>query len=499
MAPNRTTLLVPGVTCGSLHEDPASGLLVDGRDIYKAVYDACCQARRTILMAGWQFDNNVALLRGDDAKRAEHATTFVALLRELCERRPELEIFILGWRPNPLFLLERMPMQRLLLQLSGHPRIHYHSDASHPSGASHHQKFVVVDRALALLGGMDICNSRWDRREHRVDDPDRHNRWRSYAPYHDVHAYVTGDAVDVLRGWFGGRWQRATGQRLELPEVARTAVAIEPSFEVHAPRVGLARTVPRTDEPGAPAIEELYQLHLRAFSSAERLIYIENQYLSSTQIAHALEQRMARGGRPLEIVMILPAHSKRFKERISMGAMQHRILQQLGETAERFGHRLGVYYSAVRTGDCEVPVFVHAKVLAVDDRFLLVSSANTTNRSMGLDSELGIAWEAPLASDSLRDARIDLLREHCGLARGEAEPLLAPITGLVDRLDELARAGEHRLRLHARNVDEHPGPVLSRLLHEPTPFDPRDPRSFTEALPAPIAAVQRLWARIRRR
>ena len=499
MAPNRTPLLVPGMTCGSLHEHPESGLLVDGRDIYKAVYDACSQARHTILIAGWQFDNNVALLRGDDAEHAEHATRLVAMLRELCVQRPELEVFILGWKRNPLFVLERVPLQPLLLRLAGHPRIHYRSDASHPAGASQHQKFLVVDRAIALVGGMDICNSRWDRREHRADDRDRRNRWRHYGPYHDVHAYVTGDAVDVLRSWFCERWERATGQPLALPDVPRGKVEIEPSLALHAPRVGLARTCPASDEPACRGVEEIYQLHLRAIAAAEQLIYLENQYLSSHQLARALEQRMARGGRPLQIVLLLPAHSKRFKERISMGAMQEGILKQLGDAAARFGHRLGVYYSAVRDGEHEVPVFVHAKVLAVDDRFLLVSSANTTNRSMGFDSELGIAWESPVPSASLREARVDLLAEHCGIARSEAQTLLCPIDGLVDRLDALAGRRAHRLRLHARNVDEHPGPVLSKLLREPTPFDPRDPRSFLEALPAPVAFVQRLWQRLRGR
>ena len=31
--------------------------------------------------------------------------------------------------------------------------------------------------------------------------------------------------------------------------------------------------------------------------------------------------------------------------------------------------------------------------MIVDDRFLTVGSANLTNRSMGLDSELHVAWE----------------------------------------------------------------------------------------------------------
>src|SRR5204863_507675 len=82
------------------------------------------------------------------------------------------------------------------------------------------------------------------------------------------------------------------------------------------------------------------------------------------------------------------------------------------------------------------------------------SSTNTTNRSMGFDTELGLAWEAPAPTDSLRAARIDLMREHAGLTADEAAAILRDPTDLVARLDDLARRGHHRLRIHNRNVDE---------------------------------------------
>jgi hypothetical protein len=75
---------------------------------------------------------------------------------------------------------------------------------------------------------------------------------------------------------------------------------------------------------------------------------------------------------------------------------------------------------------------------------------------MGFDTELGLAWEAPRPTASLRNARLDLLAEHCGLPRARAHELLGAPAGLVARLDELARDGRHRLRLHRRNADEHP-------------------------------------------
>jgi hypothetical protein len=51
-------------------EVTSAGLLVDGDDYFKAFYDAALGAQRTILLSGWQFDSEVALLRGKDAEGA---------------------------------------------------------------------------------------------------------------------------------------------------------------------------------------------------------------------------------------------------------------------------------------------------------------------------------------------------------------------------------------------------------------------------------------------
>lgn len=485
-------LLVPGETCAALVSTQRSGVLVDGRDFYRAFYDACCKAERTILMAGWQFACNVELVRGDDAACCEYPTTLIELLSHLCEKRPELEVFMLPWDSSPVFAFEREPLQRLKLKLKGHSRIHWKMDNMHPPGASHHQKLFVVDRAIAFLGGMDVCKSRWDDRSHEAMKGIRDRRGK---PYHDVNAFVTGDAVDVLRNWFVRRWEIATGDRLELPEQPRTTIDVQSTFDVEAPRVAFARTWPQMDKCDLPELRELLRLHQRAIGQARQTIYIENQYFSSYEIATALECRMRQGGPPLEIVMVLPKKSAGLKERVSIGVYQAQILAHLTRVAKQTGHHFGVYYQAARGGNGdgnERPVFIHAKLLAVDDRFLLVSSANLSNRSMGFDTELGVAWEAPMPNESLRNARLELLAEHCGMTRTEAEAELAAPRGLVARLDRIAKAKQHLLRMHDRNRDERPGWLMRRFLPKRTPLDPANPQQFREGLPEPVAWLDRL-------
>ena len=95
-------ILVPGRTCAAVLRTADAGLLIDGRDYYRAVYDLCRQAKRSILMLGWQFDSRVDLLCGDDAEGAPYPVGLLPFLAALCEERPDLRIHILAWRGSPV-------------------------------------------------------------------------------------------------------------------------------------------------------------------------------------------------------------------------------------------------------------------------------------------------------------------------------------------------------------------------------------------------------------
>jgi phosphatidylserine/phosphatidylglycerophosphate/cardiolipin synthase-like enzyme len=490
-------LLVAGDTCATVVRAPRSGMLVDGRDFYRALYQALPRAQKSIYMAGWQFASNVDLVRGPDADGQTLPAEFLSFLRALCERRPELQIHLLAWDASAVFAFERQPLQKLVFQWRGHERIRFRMDNCTPTGGSQHQKLVTVDRSIAFVGGMDVCTGRWDDREHRPDDPLRANGSKRYTPYHDVQAYVTGDAVDVLRTWFADRWLLASKCGLPSMDAPREDIEIEATVEIDAPAIGLSRTWPEIDGCQLPQTRELRNLHLQAIDSAERIIYIENQYFSCDELEKVLVQRMEREGAPkLEIAIVLPEKSAGFKERLSIGVYQAKILRNLGDTAERTGHRLGVYFHAVPGDGGDVPVFIHAKVMAVDDRFLLVSSANATNRSMSFDSELGIAWEDARENPTIRAARVELLREHAGMNVEEAERELVPIEGLVDRLDRIALRRSHHLRLHRRNADERPGPILRHFVPDDPPFDPDH---IEDMLPEPGAWLDKLFRATSRR
>jgi phospholipase D1/2 len=125
-----------------------AGLLIDGDDYYRAFYEAAQHARHYILLAGWQFDSDACLLRGEEAQRATLPVALKPFLSALCERTESLHIFMLAWDFHAVFALEREWMQEQLFNWTTHDRLTFHFDGEHVDNGAHHQKFVVIDGEL---------------------------------------------------------------------------------------------------------------------------------------------------------------------------------------------------------------------------------------------------------------------------------------------------------------------------------------------------------------
>jgi phospholipase D1/2 len=450
-------ILERGRNCLGIFAAGETGLLIDGRDYYRAFWEAAGGARRYILMAGWQFDSNVLLLRGADRREAAGDARLLPFLNRLCSLNPDLEVYVLAWDFNTVYALRREWFQKLIFEWSSGGRINFRFDSAHPLGASHHQKFIVIDGALAFAGGMDLCEARWDDRRHLAENRDRTGPGGApYGPYHDIQSCHTGPAAAALAEVFRMRWENSGGGPLHLPEPAEPA-GRKTSFTLPlgAGEVAISRTAARTIVPMREPVLEIRRLYLDAIGAAEELIYMENQYFSSQAVYRALVDRLRARDRPrLEVVIVIPKAPHTFLEEVAMGLAQVKMLHSIREVAKSEGHDLGIYY-CLPGGDGaeEEPVYIHAKLLVVDDRFLTVGSANTNNRSMGLDTELNVSWEADPASQPelagrIAGVRADLIAEHAGMDDpAEARKTAAP-GGLVKRLDRLADAGACRLRRH---------------------------------------------------
>jgi phospholipase D1/2 len=448
-----------GRNCFEIAPSTGAGLLVDGHDYFGALFRALGRAEQYVLISGWQFDSGARLLRGAEAE-GEGDVEFLPYLRGLCERRPGLRVFILAWDFSVLYAPEREWFQGLLFNWNSHPRLTFRVDSNTPLWGAHHHKTVIVDGALAFVGGMDVCADRWDERDHRKAHPERVDpSGESYGPYHDLQAVMQGPVVGAIEAYFKERWRQSGAGELLLPPAATSHAPIDATFALGAWDVALSRTLGATVMPLQEPVREVRQLFLDSIDAAERIVYVENQYLSSVAVHDAFVRRMRAAGRSkLEIVIVMPARADGAMERLAIGHTQARVLYSLAHVAAETGHALGVYCTGPEgaAGD-GCATYIHAKLMIVDDRLLTLGSANATNRSMGLDSELNVTWEACSPQETalaraIRRARIGLLAEHTGAVGFRMLLALARPGGLVARLD--AMAGQPGCRLFPHDNGE---------------------------------------------
>jgi phosphatidylserine/phosphatidylglycerophosphate/cardiolipin synthase-like enzyme/uncharacterized membrane protein YdjX (TVP38/TMEM64 family) len=464
-AESRPPLAQPGRNCGRVVRAGRFGVVVDGDAYFRALKQALLAARHSILIVGWEFDSRTRLVR--DGEDGHVPNEIGALLDHLVRSRPGLRVHVLIWDSAMIYAFNREFAGLVKMDWLTHRRLRFRLDDSHPLGASHHQKIVVIDDDLAFVGGLDVTSQRWDSRGHLPGDPRRSDpAYPVYPPFHDVMALVTGPAARALAEIGRQRWRQSSGEALVPPPVGDGAQAWPPQVPVLATDidVAIARTCPAWD--GDVPVREVEQLYLDMIAGARRLVYMENQYFAARRVADLLAERLERRDCP-EIVLINPGEPVSMVERSTMGVARARTLRRLHQ-CDRFG-RLHVYYPSVAGED----VKVHAKLMIVDDVALRIGSSNLNNRSMGLDSECDVLIEAGARAEvwnGIRALRHDLLGEHLGVPAAEvaaAEAACGTVAGVVAAL---GGRGHTLLPLDGRE----PAEIVQMLTDSGLP-DPEEP------------------------
>lgn len=431
----------PGRNCWRIEPANRVAVLVDGEAYFSAFADAAERASHSIFIVGWDFHGRVRLRpeRGGDGQADE----IVALLTALLSRRASLNVYVLDWDFSMIYALEREPLPRLRFTWGGHPRLHFQLDGRVPLGGAQHQKIVVIDDALAFVGGFDFGARRWDSSEHRVEDVRRIDPWGAlYPPHHDVQLACDGDAARALASLVHDRWQCATGDCPSPAPQGGDPWPASMAADVENVDVAIARTCPAAAEE--PEIREVERLYLDAIAAARRSLYFENQYFTSSVVGQALCDRLQDRDGP-EIVIVLSRGGSSWLEETTMNVLRARLLRRL-RAADRYG-RLRVCYPDVE-GLGNARLTVHSKVLVVDDRLLRVGSANLNNRSMGLDSECDVALDAAgdlAVRERIARLRDRLLAEHLGQTPACVTATIASTGSLLRTIDAL-NGGRRGLR-----------------------------------------------------
>ncbi len=175
--------------------------------------------------------------------------------------------------------------------------------------------------------------------------------------------------------------------------------------------VQVARTVRERRYPGLPGGDfRILEGYISALRSAQRLIYLESQFLWSPEIVDVLRRKLEHPPDPdFRLVIVLPA-------RPNNGNDDTR--GQLAElaAADKPPDRRMLACTIYQAGGEQNPVYVHAKIGIVDDRWLTIGSANLNEHSLFNDTEQNIIiCDHALA----RDTRLRLWSEHLDLPLDE--------------------------------------------------------------------------------
>jgi phosphatidylserine/phosphatidylglycerophosphate/cardiolipin synthase-like enzyme len=381
-------------------------------------------------------------------------------------------------------------------------------------GGSHHQKFVVLrhrERAeldVAFVGGIDLCHSRRDDAGH-AGDPQRQPMAKVYGsrpPWHDVQLAITGPAVADVETVFRERWDDP--QALSRSPFHRIADRRRGDDQVRAPlpprwpapastgphAVQLLRTYGRRvgGYPFAPRGERsVARGYIKALGRASQLIYVEDQYLWSSNVGAQIARALTRNP-GLHLIAVLPHHPDQ-DGRISGPPNVYGREAAFARLRDVAPDRIAFYGIENAQG---TPVYVHAKVCVIDDLWAATGSDNFNRRSWTHDSELTAAvWDTEPSADGpryARDLRLTLAREHL-----DDESASIDLSSMFETFRTSARAlqawhdsGRRGLRPRGqlRPLDDQQISSRSRWWAEPlyrTVYDP-DARS-------PLARVRRTY------
>jgi phospholipase D1/2 len=181
---------------------------------------------------------------------------------------------------------------------------------------THHQKFVVIDRQAAFVGGLDLCLGRYDRQDHPLvdnfhlgvtfpgkdfynpvireqtsldvlfqDSLDRDSACR--MPWHDVHVGIDGAAAAAVAINFIERWNSHVSASnlvdshhlLSLEFKSESGLRLPSEYPV---KVQIVRSLCLWSGGIAIVESSMLQSYLDIILRAEHFIYIENQFFISS-------------------------------------------------------------------------------------------------------------------------------------------------------------------------------------------------------------------------
>jgi len=141
--------------------------------------------------------------------------------------------------------------------------------------------------------------------------------------------------------------------------------------------------------------------------SARKLVYLESQFLWSSQVVEILAAKLRDPpSDDFRVVVLLPAKPNN-------GADATRGQLSALARADNGAGRFMASTVSARSGGLSGPMYVHAKIGIVDDAWLTIGSANLNEHSFFNDTEMNVVTCDPATA---RETRLRLWAEHLELS-----------------------------------------------------------------------------------
>lgn len=471
--------------------------LVHGRDYFAELYERICALGPgdRFYFADWQGDPDQQLT--DDPRATLNNTLVDAVHRGVDVRG-------LLWRSHWHGFGFSAHRHRQLGEEIGEAGGQCLRDMRVRTRGAHHQKFVVIrhvddpTRDIAYVGGIDLCNGRRDDAKHQGDRQPV-DLAKAYGPtpaWHDVQVAVQGPAVHDVETTFRERWEDSTPLTLNPGRIMsslfhREDLSPDPLGDQAPPPparpdgneiVQIIRTFPVIYPKAfdfAPDGERSVMLgNTKAIAHADRLVYVEDQYLWSEEVGEHFAQAL-RAKPDLRLIVVLPVVPDREGAMTEVPQLYGRSLA-MRKILEAGGDRVAVFSL---TNDNGLPVYVHSKTCIIDHRWASVGSDNLNRRSWTSDSEIACTvvdgrgdLDGAAPADSfprvlLRTLVAEHLDCHPDDVPEDPHELFDAMVACADALDDWYAGGPRRTGLRGR--------LTGRLPRRPVPV----PHSLSHSIP----------------
>jgi cardiolipin synthase len=331
-----------------------------------------------------------------------------------------LDVRVIFWRPNRESIgygrtFAGSPEQRGVLSTRG-SRFRIRWDRAHGPYCQH-QKSWLIDAGqaceTAFVGGTNLTARAMGSPGHRSD-----------GERHDAYVEIRGPSATDVHHNFVQRWNEASERaaddgtwghdgddglgfptRLSAP---RGESVVQIQRMVHPGRYSDDHPSPESHAYDIAGGERsVLAQYLPAIGAARRSIYIENQAIPVPEVAAALEQALKRG---VEVVTLVPADPEDHVRAARQDPQRKPLFDGLAALGRYENFALAGIAGLDARGRRST-VYVHSKIMLVDDAWATIGSCNLHAPSLSGHTEMNASIRDPEVGRALR---CELLAEHLG-------------------------------------------------------------------------------------